>query len=164
MPSAKFDADFSDFVNEVTAANSSLKDLNAESAKVGTSLDRVDDAFKGREIAAEATQAANALTQMQASAKGTGDGLTTIATQANKTADAMSKGFDAAPAKIDKTTDAVKDLGTATDGTNTKTQTLSSTYKQFDGVLQAAGVNIGAEVKAIEDLSAAANTGASSLS
>jgi hypothetical protein len=40
---------------------------------------------------------------------------------------------------------------------------LSSAYKQFDGVLQSAGVNIGPQVKAFEDLAAAATKGAGGL-
>lgn len=50
----------------------------------------------------------------------------------------------------------VVELGTAAGTTSTEVKTLNQSYQQFDGLLQAAGVNIGPQVKGLEDIAAAA--------
>jgi len=50
----------------------------------------------------------------------------------------------------------VAELGTSATATSGDVKTLSESYKQFDGILQAAGVNIGPQVKGLEDIANAA--------
>ena len=47
-------------------------------------------------------------------------------------------------------------LTTTTRNTGTQVNSVTSAYKQFDGALSAAGINIGATVRGLEDMSAAA--------
>lgn len=54
-------------------------------------------------------------------------------------------------------------LSAATSTAAGSTHALTSTYRQFDGVLQAAGINIGPQVKGIEDIANAAGGGASKI-
>jgi hypothetical protein len=55
---------------------------------------------------------------------------------------------------------AIQTMGEAASRVSEKTKTLSSSYRDFDGVLRAAGINIGPQVKALTDLQAAAGAGA----
>jgi hypothetical protein len=57
----------------------------------------------------------------------------------------------------------VGDLGEEAEGTAGQVGTLSESYRQFDGVLSAAGVNIGPQVKGLEDLAGAAGKTATEL-
>jgi hypothetical protein len=58
---------------------------------------------------------------------------------------------------------AVATMATTTASSAPKVGELSQAYKQFDGVLQAAGLNIGPAVKGIEDIAAASGKTASQL-
>jgi hypothetical protein len=50
----------------------------------------------------------------------------------------------------------LEELGTVAGTTGGEVNTLTQSYQQFDGVLQAAGVNIGPQVKGLEDIASAA--------
>jgi hypothetical protein len=58
--------------------------------------------------------------------------------------------------KIGATGGKIQELGTAAEGTAGNVNTLSASYRQFDGLLQSAGINIGPQVKGLEDLASAA--------
>jgi hypothetical protein len=57
----------------------------------------------------------------------------------------------------------IQELGTTAESTGGQVNTLSQSYKQFDGLLQAAGVNIGPQVKGLEDLANAAGKSTTEL-
>jgi hypothetical protein len=57
----------------------------------------------------------------------------------------------------------LEELGTAAGTTSGQVTTLSQSYQQFDGMLQAAGINIGPQVKGLEDLANAAGKTAAEL-
>ena len=57
----------------------------------------------------------------------------------------------------------IQTLGSAAGETSGDVNTLSQSYRQFDGLLQAAGINIGPQVKGLEDIAAAAGKSASEL-
>jgi hypothetical protein len=57
----------------------------------------------------------------------------------------------------------IQELGTEATKTGGQVNTLSESYRQFDGMLQAAGINIGPQVKGLEDLANVAGKTASEL-
>jgi len=57
----------------------------------------------------------------------------------------------------------LEELGTAAGTTGGQVTTLTQSYQQFDGMLQAAGINIGPQVKGLEDLANAAGKTAAEL-
>jgi hypothetical protein len=57
----------------------------------------------------------------------------------------------------------IQDLGKTATTTGGQVNTLSESYRQFDGLLQAAGVNIGPQVKGLEDMASAAGKTATEL-
>jgi hypothetical protein len=61
------------------------------------------------------------------------------------------------------TTGAITNLEQATKTTATTTNTLTQSYKGFDSALQAAGINIGPQVRAIEEIGTAAGKGVTGL-
>jgi len=50
----------------------------------------------------------------------------------------------------------IQELSEATEGAAGSVNTLNQSYRQFDGLLQSAGVNIGPQIKGLEDIAAAA--------
>jgi len=57
----------------------------------------------------------------------------------------------------------IQELGATAESTGGQVNTLSASYRQFDGLLQAAGVNIGPQVKGLEDLANAAGKSTTEL-
>jgi len=57
----------------------------------------------------------------------------------------------------------IQELGATAGKTGGEVNTLSESYRQFDGMLQAAGINIGPQVKGLEDLANMAGKTASQL-
>jgi len=62
-----------------------------------------------------------------------------------------------------KTSTAIVGMGTTTTQTTTQFNTLSGSFRQFDGVLNAVGIHIGPAIKGMEDLGAAAGKSVSEI-
>lgn len=151
-----FQADFASFYDAVTKADVQLRAFDSGAAKVESTLSRMTDSFSGRKIIQEATMMAEVFQRAGGSAKFTDAELARMgATGAEAVAKMRALGLEV-PANLEK-------LAGATTKVVAPTQTLSTTYRQFDGVLQAMGVNIGPQVKGLEDIAAASGKTASSM-
>lgn len=87
--------------------------------------------------------------------------------QANRILDAALLKYHAlgkeAPPGMQELASATRKAGDEARSASTKATGLTSTYKQFDGILQSLGINITKHVKGIEDATAAASNSASSF-
>jgi hypothetical protein len=57
----------------------------------------------------------------------------------------------------------IQELGTAAGETSGSVNSLTSSYRQFDGILQSTGINIGSQVKGLEDIANAAGKSATEI-
>jgi hypothetical protein len=83
-------------------------------------------------------------------------GLETAGTKVESSLRLMTQSQEQFLDKIGASGGKIQDLGAAAEGTSGDVNTLTSSYRQFDGILQAAGVNIGPQVKGLEDIANAA--------
>jgi hypothetical protein len=179
-----FNADFSSFFDAVQKSELHLKDLEQDAAKVERGLGRMADSFSGRKIIQDAAEMSRILDEAGGASAFTTKELERMgATGSEAVAKLKALGQDVPPG-IQRIADAatnatkkqeellnsigasggrVNEFGTAIGGASSKVSTLTSQYQQFDGVLQAAGVNIGPQVKGLEDISNAAGKTASQL-
>jgi len=157
-------ADFSDFYSAVTKAETHLRDFETGAGKVESSLNRMVDSFSGRKLIQDATYAAQAIERLGGASKLTERELAGAAAQAAEAAEKLRALGKEVPPEIEKLAHAVRDVGDETAAVEIKTDSLTQQYQQFDGVLSAAGINLGRQVKAIEDLGAAAGKGGAGLS
>jgi len=172
-----FNADFSSFFDAVQKSEIHLKDLATGAAKVEGGLSKMADSFSGRKIIQEATQmaevferagGASAFTEKELARMGaTGaeavekltalgrevpPGIQAIATatvDATRKQEELLDSIGAAGGRIDALGDSASDTSGSVSG-------LSKEYQKFDGALQAAGINIGPQVKGLEDIANAA--------
>jgi len=84
------------------------------------------------------------------------EGLESGAEKTNSSLRLMTQTQEQMLDKIGASGGKIQDLGTAVAETGGEVNTLTSSYKQFDGILQAAGINIGPQVKGLEDIANAA--------
>ena len=157
-------ADFSDFYTAVTKAETHLRDFETGAGKVEKSLNRMVDSFSGRALIQDATFAAQAIERLGGASKLTEKELQAASAQAAEAAEKLRALGQEVPPEIEKLAHAVREVGDETATVTIKTDTLTQQYQQFDGVLSAAGINLGRQVKAIEDLGAAASKGGTGLS
>lgn len=172
-----FQADFSSFFDAVKQSELHLKELTGDAAKAESGLSRMADSFSGRKIIQDATQMAEvfdraggsagftekelarmgatgqeAIAKLKALGADVPPGIQRIADAATNAANEQKKMLDSIGASGGRLTE----FGTAAGTTTGKMSGLSDSYRQFDGVLQAAGVNIGPQVKGLEDIANAA--------
>jgi hypothetical protein len=157
-------ADFSAFYKAVTTAETHLRDFETGAGQVEKSLNRMVDAFSGRKLIQDATYAAQAIERLGGASKLTEKELHAAAAQAAEAAEKLRALGKEVPPEIDKLAHAVREVGEETAQVTIKTGGLSDQYRQFDGVLNAVGINLGQQVKAIEDIKNAAGGGAQGLS
>ena len=84
------------------------------------------------------------------------EGLESGAEKTNSSLRLMTQTQEQMLDKIGASGGKIQALGTTAAETGGQVNTLTSSYKQFDGMLQAAGINIGPQVKGLEDIANAA--------
>jgi len=90
-------------------------------------------------------------------------GLETAGTQVESSLRLMTKSQEQMLDQIGASGGRIEELGATAGETSGQVNTLSESYHQFDGLLQAAGVNIGPQIKGLEDISAAAGKTATEI-
>jgi len=90
-------------------------------------------------------------------------GLETAGEKVDASLQQVTRSQDALLDEIGASGGHIQALGTTATATSGDVNTLSQSYRQFDGVLQAAGINIGPQVKGLEDIASAAGKGATEL-
>jgi len=91
------------------------------------------------------------------------EGLEAGAEKTNSSLRLMSQSQEQMLDKIGASGGKIQAAGTAAGETSGQVNTLTESYRQFDGILQAAGVNIGPQVKGLEDIANMAGKTASQI-
>src|SRR6186713_7593 len=91
-----------------------------------------------------------------AGAQGSLKGLESDAGKVESSLRLMTQSQEQVLDKIGAAGGRIQEVGAATAGTDTQVKSLSESYRQFDGVLSAVGINIGPQVKGLEDIASAA--------
>lgn len=166
----KFIADFSSFQAAVQQAELSLRSFEQGAAKVETSLTRVTNSLSGTKLIQDATVMAEAVDRVGGVSKLTQAELARVgATAAEAVAKMKALGMDV-PERLERlassaqsATPAIRSMtgaaGEASNAFGSFRQGLSSA----DRTLAAFGIQIGPEIKAIEELGSAAGKTASQL-
>lgn len=181
---AKFLADWTSFYDAVDKADVKIVSFQDGARNAESQLNRMVDNFTGRKVVQEAMVMAEAVERAGGASKLTADDLERVSRVAGQAAERMkAMGQDVPPAiqilanaagearvAHEKMLDSVGQAGgrmeglrAGATGAGASLGGLSTTYRQFDGVLQAAGINIGPQVKGLEDIAAAAGGGAGKI-
>jgi hypothetical protein len=105
---ARFQADFSSFLDAIAKADVALVDMSKGASKVEGSLNRMTDGFSGRKLIQEATLMAEAIERAGGVSMLTARELEQVGTKANEATEKMKKlGLDAPPG-LQKLADATK--------------------------------------------------------
>lgn len=99
-------------------------------------------------------------------------GVTTLtASQASRNLDLLERAMDKMrrtsepiPDSMRRTAEQLRFMARQTDAADASVSRVTASYRQFDGILQSQGINIGPYVKGMEDLETAWTKGADSLS
>jgi hypothetical protein len=91
------------------------------------------------------------------------EGLEAGAEKTNSSLRLMTQSQEQMLDKIGASGGKIQEVGAATEETSAHVNTLTNSYRQFDGMLQAAGINIGPQVKGLEDIANAAGKTTSEL-
>lgn len=152
----RFDADFSSFVAACKEAELSLKLFDAGTRQVEGSLNRMVDNFSGRQIISEATLMAEAVTRIGSPARLTADELQRMGSVAQEAVEKLQRIGGDIPPKIQSLADAAARARGETSG-------LRTSLQAFDGVLASLGVNLGPQIRGIEDIASASGKTAAQL-
>lgn len=143
----KFQADFKSFYDAVEKGQVMLRSFEGDSSKVEKQLNRMADGFSGRRVIQEATLMAEAIKDTGGITRLTASELQRAGMMADEAAEKMRKlGMDVPPG-IDRISKAAREA-------RPEIGDLRGTVSQFDGVLNALGLNINRQVKAIEEIGA----------
>jgi len=184
-------ADFSKFTDAVDAAEIKLRQFGGGAAKVESALSRMGNAFSGQKVVQDATlmakvfedmggaaaftekelarmsaTGAEAVAKLTALGKEVPEGIQKIADQskiAESSLRLMAQSQEQMLDKIGAAGGRIQDLGTTAGETSGQVGSLTKSYQQFDGVLQSAGINIGPQVKGLEDIANAAGKSTTEL-
>jgi hypothetical protein len=134
MPTAKFEADFSSFLNAVDAAQFKLADLSKGSEKVQKTLDAMSDQFSGRALIQEASLMTIAVEKLGGVSKLTADELANVSSKAQAAVEKMQAlGYDVPKG--------LENLAKATEANAKASSDWSSSLSTLTGVLGAIGID-----------------------
>jgi hypothetical protein len=153
---AKFQADFSGFIEAIDKADVALVDMSKGASKVEASLNRMVDSFSGRKLIQEASLMTIAVEKAGGVAALTSKELEIVGNKANDAAEKLKKLGYEVPAGLQK-------LADQTSKTQTNTEALHTSLSRFDSLLNAVGLNISSDVRALGELGTASNQTVSSL-
>lgn len=135
MPNAKFQADFSSFLQAINQADVKLADFGKGATKVEGSLNRMVDSFSGRKLIQEASLMTIAVEKAGGTATLTAREMEQLGNKVNEAAEKMRKlGYDV-PAGMQKLADETKAATSAGEG-------FGSMMKSVNGVLGAFGLGL----------------------
>lgn len=152
----KLEADFGSFVAEVNKAVVSLNGFEKESEDVAKSLSRMADRFSGQRIIEKGLEINRLFQTTGDLALLTEKELREVGNTAAEAADKMERLGLKVPANLK----AIADTAGEASG---QTNTLHSSFSQFDSLLSAVGLNIGQDVKALSEMTSAIGQTTSSL-
>lgn len=125
---AKFQADFSSFLQAIDKAEVALVDFGQGAGKVESSLNRMVDNFSGRKLIQEASLMTIAVEKAGGIATLTASEIEKVGTKANEAADKMKKlGYDV-PAGLQKLADETKNVDTASGALTDTVKTLAAGF------------------------------------
>jgi len=133
MPTAKFDADFSSFLQAIDQAKGKLVEMSAGADTVGQRFNDMVANLSGRALLQEATMLTVAVDQIGGAAKLTASELETVGNKANEAVEKMkAMGYEVPKG--------LADLAKATEANVTATTDWSSAISTLQGVLGAFGI------------------------
>lgn len=160
---ARFTASFDEFKRQVDGANTTLGVFERGTKNAARELTRLEESYSGQRIIASAIRTAEAVERIGGVTKLTGSELESIGRIADEATEKLNKVGEAVPAslaalnkQLRMSRDDLSQYGVTAVDARSKVSGLSDSYRQFDGVLQGAGIHIGPQVKAIEDIAGAA--------
>src|SRR6185369_8035542 len=112
---AKFQADFSSFIQAIDKAEVALVDFGKGAGKVESSLNRMVDNFSGRKLVQEASLMTIAVEKAGGVAKLTAQEIERVGAKANEAADKMKRLGYEVPAGLKKLADETKNASVETD-------------------------------------------------
>lgn len=145
---ATFEADFSSFAQAVSTAQVSLQGFEADSQKVSKTLGQMADSFSGRKILEEGAMLNRLFADMDDIALLTQRELREVGATAAEAVEKMNRLGLEVPTNL-------QHLADTTAKTRTNTEGLQQSLGRFDGILGALGVNIGSEIRALTEMTAA---------
>lgn len=158
----RLEANFSSFYDAVDKATVKFRSFEDEAAKVEKRLNTVTDGFSGRRVIQEATLMAEAIQRVGVSTLTTGEAARSLSTL-DHAMDKLLRTGQQVPIEMSRTAAELRRVGQATDAADASVSRITANYRQFDGVLQSMGINIGPYVKGLEDVIGFAGKGATAL-
>lgn len=152
----QFVADFASFQAAVRQAEVSLRGFEAGAGQAERALDRMVDSFTGRQVISEATLMSEAISRIGSPARLTSSELQRVGAVAEEAAEKLRRVGEDVPPKIQQLADASRRARGETDG-------LRTSFQAFDGVLASLGLNLGPQIRGIEDIASASGKSASQL-
>lgn len=137
----------------------SLKEGESAVQATSAQMQKLATSFNGDRMIAHAQNVTAAIREV---------GVTTLtASQASRNLDLLERAMDKMrltsqeiPASMKATAEQLQFVARSADSAGTSGQNVTAAYRQFDGVLQSMGINLGPQVKAIEDIAGAAGKSA----
>lgn len=154
--SARFNADFSDFVRAVKQADVELELFDASARNTERSLSKMVNALSGNKLFAEAQVITEAISRIGSPARLTADELQRVGRVAEEAAEKFRRWGQEPPRKIQMLADAAKRARGEMDS-------FRQSFQQVDGALASVGINLGPIPRGIDDIASASGKTASEL-
>lgn len=139
-----------------------LKESRGEIVVTSAALSRLADSFQGDKLIQRAHTVTAAIQQVGVATLSTAEGGRSIDVL-DKAMDKLLRTGQQVPLEMSKTAAELRRMARAGDEADASVSRITANYRQFDGILQSAGIHIGPYVKGLEDLAAFAGRGALSL-
>lgn len=158
-----FLADFESFYAASQKAVVSLTSFESGGAKVERQLNRAADAFSGKKIIQDATLMARVFHDAGGAATFTTAELRRMGVVGAEAMEKLRRSGQPIPEQLMAMGRATRDHGTASRDAVPHVNNLRGSFQAFDGVLRAAGINMGREIAGLADLSEASGKTAAQL-
>ncbi len=150
------DADFQSFYTAVRQADVELEGFENKSKNVEKALNEMANSLSGRDVAAQASIAAKAVSEIGSPARLTQAELQRVGAIAEEAVEKFTRMGKVAPREVIRLADAAKQ------GRSSFTE-IGRSIRETDNVLDLFGVHLGPARKAIEDIGFAAENGADKI-
>lgn len=160
---AKFQADFASFYDALQKAQVSLKTFETGAAGVEKQLTRMGNSFSGVKIIQDAHVMTAAMVEVGGLSKLTNSELLRLAATVNEASEKMRRLGQEVPPGFLKISEAARGIGKSTADAVGPVTDLHGALNTFDSVLNAVGIHITPEVRALGELGTASGQTVSQL-
>lgn len=159
----KFIADFESFYDAVEKAQVSIRAFEGDSVKVEKQINRMAESFSGRHVIQQASLMSEAIREIGGVSRLSTDEAARALRTLEQGMDKMLRTGEQIPTSMMKTAAELRRVATVSDLADASVNKISASYRQFDGILQSLGINIGPYVKGLEDITNLMTGGVASL-